>query len=123
MTTHVATRPRVLGASTLKGDAVKNNAGEDLGKIEELMIDLETGRVGYCVLSFGGFLGMGTKLFAVPYSALRVDTDEKCFFLNVPKDRLKDAPGFDKDNWPDMTDRTWAMGIYGFYNVTPYWNS
>jgi sporulation protein YlmC with PRC-barrel domain len=123
MTTHVATRPRVLGASTLKGDTVKNVAGEDLGKIEELMIDLETGRVGYCVLSFGGFLGIGNKLFAVPYGALRVDTEQKCFILNVPKDRLKEAPGFDKENWPDMTDRTWGMGIYGFYNVTPYWNS
>ena len=123
MTTHVAARPSVLSASTLKGDAVKNSAGEDLGKIEELMIDLETGRVGYCVLSFGGFLGMGTKLFAVPYSALKVDTNEKCFILNVPKDRLKEAPGFDKDNWPDMTDRTWGMGIFGYYNVTPYWKS
>jgi sporulation protein YlmC with PRC-barrel domain len=123
MTTHVAARPRVLGASKLKGDTVKNVAGEDLGKIEELMIDLETGRVGYCVLSFGGFLGIGNKLFAVPYGALRVDTEQKCFILNVPKDRLKEAPGFDKENWPDMTDRTWGMGIYGFYNVTPYWNS
>jgi sporulation protein YlmC with PRC-barrel domain len=123
MTTHVATRPRVLGASTLTGDAVQNTAGEDLGKIEEIMIDIETGRVGYCVVSFGGFLGMGTKLFAVPYSALTVDTDKKCFVLNVSKDRLKEAPGFDKDKWPDMTDRTWGTGIYGFYKVAPYWNS
>ena len=123
MTTQVAVRPHVLGASTLTGNAVKNDAGESLGKIEELMIDLETGRIGYCVLSFGGFLGIGNKLFAVPWSALKVDTDEKCFVLNVTKDRLKEAPGFDKESWPDMTDRDWGMRIYGFYNVAPYWQS
>ncbi|MCO5381646.1 MAG: PRC-barrel domain-containing protein [Methanosarcina barkeri] len=59
--------PQFLSASTIKGDKVVNRAGEDLGKIEELMIDLEDGRVAYAVLSFGGFLGMGNKLFAIPW--------------------------------------------------------
>jgi len=112
---------RVLSASTLEGNAVKNAAGEKLGKVDELMIDIPTGRVSYAVLSFGGVLGMGNKLFALPWSTLQVDEDEKCFILNVDKQTLENAPGFDKDNWPDMADNTWAGGIYRHYGAVPYW--
>ena len=112
---------RVLSASTLAGDSVRNSAGEDLGKIDEIMIDIPTGRVAYAVLSFGGFLGMGDKLFAVPWSALKVDEDEKCFILNVDKPTIEAAPGFDKDNWPNMSDTTWGSEISSYYHVKPYW--
>src|SRR5579884_2304978 len=111
---------RVLSASTLKGDAVKNRSGEDLGKIDEIMIDVPTGRVAYAVLSFGGVLNMGNKLFAVPWSVLTLDEDEKEFILDVPKERLENAPGFDKDNWPDMADQTWAREIDDYYGAEPY---
>ena len=114
--------PIVLSASTLSGDRVVNLQNEDLGKIEELMIDLETGRIAYVVLSFGGFLGMGDKLFALPWSAFSVDTTEKRFILNVDKELLKQAPGFDKAHWPNMTDREWGAGIYKYYGSKPYWN-
>ena len=67
---------RVLSASTLAGDRVRNAAGEDLGKIDEIMIDIPSGRVAYAVLSFGGILKIGNRLFAVPWSSLRVDEDE-----------------------------------------------
>jgi sporulation protein YlmC with PRC-barrel domain len=117
----VMEQPRVLSAGTLKGDKVRNSAGEDLGKIEELMIDLETGRIAYVVLSFGGFLGMGDKLFAIPWEALRLDTDRHEFILDVDKELLKKAPGFDKNDWPDMADRSWGSGIYGYYGYRPYW--
>ena len=117
----VLDRPRVLSASTLSGDGVRNAAGEDLGKIEDFMIDLENGRVAYAVLSFGGFLGMGNKLFAVPWQAMTLDTADHKFVLNVDKELLKKAPGFDKDNWPDMTDRSWGAGIYQYYGQKPYW--
>ena len=90
---------RVLAASTLAGDSVRNSAGEDLGKVDEIMIDIPSGKVAYAVLSFGGVLRMGNKLFAVPWSALTVDEDEKCFILDVDKQTLESAPGFDKDNW------------------------
>ena len=98
---------RVLSASTLSSDSVKNRADEDLGKIKELMIDIPSGRVAYAVLSFGGFLGMGDKLFAVPWDALTLDEDRKCFVLDADKAKLENAPGFYKDNWPDMTDTLW----------------
>jgi|KBSMisStandDraft_5_1062788.scaffolds.fasta_scaffold214470_1 sporulation protein YlmC with PRC-barrel domain len=112
---------RVLAASTLAGDAVRNSAGEDLGKVDEIMIDIPSGKVAYAVLSFGGVLRMGNKLFAVPWSALTVDEDEKCFILDVDKQTLESAPGFDKDNWPDMTDSGWGSEVFRHYGATPYW--
>jgi sporulation protein YlmC with PRC-barrel domain len=111
----------VLAASTLAGDSVRNAAGEDLGKIDEIMIDIPSGRVAYAVLSFGGFLGMGDKLFAVPWSALKVDEDDKCFILNVDKRTIEQAPGFDKNNWPDMSDISWGTQMSSYYRVRPYW--
>jgi sporulation protein YlmC with PRC-barrel domain len=110
----------VLAASTLAGDSVRNAAGEDLGKIDEIMIDIPSGRVAYAVLSFGGFLGVGDKLFAVPWRALRVDEDEKCFVLNVDKRTIENAPGFDKNNWPDMSDSSWGAELYTYYKIEPY---
>src|ERR1019366_5383344 len=104
----VAHKSRVLAADTLTGNKVVNAQEEDLGSIEHLMIDLENGRVAYAVLSFGGFLGMGDKLFAIPWSSLTVDKVEKRFILKVDKELLKRAPGFDKDKWPNMSDRTWG---------------
>lgn len=112
----------VLGANTLKGDTVRNSAGEDLGKINDIMIDIPSGKVAYAVLSFGGFLGMGDRLFAIPWSVLKVDEDEKCFILDVDKSVLENAPGFDKDNWPDMSDTTWGNKVFNYYHAEPYWD-
>lgn len=115
--------PQVMSAATLDGDTVVNSAGDDLGKIEDIMLDVTAGRIAYAVLSFGGFLGMGTKLFAIPWSALTLDTDEKRFVLDVAKERLENAPGFDKDHWPSMADPSWAANLHAYYDVTPYWES
>jgi sporulation protein YlmC with PRC-barrel domain len=114
---------RVMSASSLIGDKVRNPEGEDLGKIEEFMIDLDTGCIAYAVLSFGGFLGLGDKLFAIPIQALALDEDNKQFVLNVSKDKLKNASGFDKNNWPDMADRTWGASVHEYYGYEPYWKS
>jgi len=110
---------RVLAASTLEGDSVRNSAGDNLGKVDEIMIDIPSGQIAYAVLSFGGVLGMGDKLFAVPWSALRVDEDKKCLILDVSKSTLETAPGFDKNNWPDNT--TWGSEVYSHYGANPYW--
>ena len=111
--------PELMGADTLLGNDVYNGDGEDLGDIKEFMIDMASGRVAYAVLSFGGVLGIGEKLFAVPWQALVLDTENKRFTLNVPKARLKDAPGFNKDQWPTMADPEWARGVHRFYGTTP----
>lgn len=109
--------PTLMGADTLIGDSVVNAQDEDLGDIKEIMLDTRTGQVAYAVLSFGGFLGMGEKLFAVPWQALRLDTVNKRFVLNIDKDRLQSAPGFDPDAWPDMSDLGWANQINSFYGT------
>lgn len=113
--------PQVMAASTLEGNDVYNPAGESLGSIQEIMLDVPHGRIAYAVLSRGGILGIGDKLYAIPWSALTLDTDRKCFVLNVDKEVLKNADGFDKDNWPSMADETWARGIHQYYNQPPYW--
>ena len=110
--------PALMGADTLLGNDVYNKDGEDLGDIKEFMIDMDSGKVAYAVLSFGGVLGMGDKLFAVPWPALKLDTANKRFTLNVQKNALKDAPGFNQDRWPAMSDRTWASGVHKFYGTT-----
>lgn len=118
---HSGPGPEIMAASTLEGDAVVNTQGEDLGSIEEIMLDVPRGRIAYAVLSFGGFLGMGHKLFAVPWSALTLDAERKCFVLDADKDRLEQAPGFDKDHWPSMADPKWARDIHSYYGSRPYW--
>ena len=112
--------PELMGADTLVGNDVYNQKGEKLGDIKEVMLDVRNGRVAYAVLSFGGFLGMGEKLFAVPWNALTLDTATKSFKLNVDKDRLKTAPGFDQDHWPNMADPTWVQSIHAYYGTKPY---
>jgi sporulation protein YlmC with PRC-barrel domain len=112
--------PHLMGADTLIGDDVYNHKEEKLGDIKEIMLDMRNGRIGYAVLSYGGVFSIGEKLFAVPWTALRLDTTNKRFILNVDKQRLKSAPGFDKDNWPDMTDQTWSNQIHSYYESPSY---
>jgi hypothetical protein len=77
------------------------------------------GYIEYAVLSFGGFLGLGDKYFAVPWEAMVLSSDKEQFILNVKEERLKNAPGFDKDNWPDMSRAEWAIAVYQFYDLDP----
>ncbi|WOI53731.1 PRC-barrel domain-containing protein [Parvularcula sp. LCG005] len=105
----------LLSSSSINHDSVRNAAGEDLGEIKDLMIDTETGQVEYAVLSFGGFLGMGDKYFAVPFKSFNVDRENECMVLNVEKERLKDAPGFDKDHWPNFADAAFRSSVDSYY--------
>lgn len=111
----------IVKTKDIIGVDVNNGQNESLGEIHEIVLDKLSGEVRYLVLSFGGFLGMGDKLFAIPWNAINYDSQEDCFMLNISKDRLKDAPGFDKDHWPDMADTTWGATIFNFYGTMPYW--
>ena len=113
--------PDVMAASTLDGNNVLSSEGDDVGKIKEIMLDVTSGRVAYAVLSSGGFLGIGDKLLAVPWSALTLDTDNKCFRISATTEQVRNAPGFDKDAWPSMADRSWADSIHRYYSRPPYW--
>ncbi|MBL0319305.1 MAG: PRC-barrel domain-containing protein [Alphaproteobacteria bacterium] len=110
----------LLSASTLNGNDVKNAEGENLGHVKDIMIDTENNRVSYYVLSFGGILGMGDKLFAIPPEAMKLNRNDKCFILNIDKDRLKNENGFDKDKWPNMADETFRSNLYHHYNITDH---
>lgn len=110
--------PEVLSATSIIGDTIRNHQGEDLGDIEELMINLRDGCIAYAVLSFGGIAGLGDKLFAIPWKALQLRPEEHAFVLDIRKEKLETAPGFDKDNWPNMADIDWADRVNSFYGVT-----
>ena len=96
---------QVSRASKIIGTKVKNPNDENLGDIKDLVIDPESGQVVYGVVSFGGVLGMGDKLFAIPWDALRWNPDKKYYVLDLDKDTLKKAPGFDKKHWPDTSNK------------------
>lgn len=115
-------RPRTLSSSSISGTTVVNKAGEELGKIKDLMINLKDGRIAYAVLSFGGFLGIGDKLFAMPWEAFNVDSKDEKFILNVSKEKLENAPGFDKDNWPTHANDDYLTRVYDHYGYRPYWS-
>lgn len=106
----------IVKSAEVIGVTVKNSEHEKLGKIEEIVLDKFSGQVHYVVLSFGGLLGMGDKFFAFPWKSISYAKDDKCFILNVSKDKLKDAPGFAKDNWPDMAQEQWGRDIQTYYN-------
>lgn len=119
--TSIVRRSGVVRATQLLGCRVENAAGEHLGKLEDLVIDHLQGRVAYAILSFGGFLGLGNKLFAVPLPAMSYRATEQTCILHVDKDTLQRAPGFDVGQWPNMSDRAWGEGIYSHYGYAPYW--
>jgi len=119
-----ALRPKIRGlvaASTLIGNRVLKPAGEELGNIEEIMLDLKSGQIAYAVLSFSGFPGIANKRFPVPWNALRIDPGEQDFVFEIDRATLEGAPDFDKDNWPEMADPAFGRAVHKHYGTTPYW--
>jgi sporulation protein YlmC with PRC-barrel domain len=117
----VPTSLRAQKVTDLMKKNVKNPQNENLGDIKDFAIDPDAGRVAYGVVAFGGFLGMGEKWFAVPMRSLNLSGNAEHFIMNTDKEQLKKAEGFDKDNWPNMADRTWASRTHTHYNQRPYW--
>ena len=92
---------KYLAATSIIGDKVHNSQDEHLGKIADIMVDITSGKIEYVVIEFGGFLTIGEKYFAIPFSLLRVDPVNKAFLLDQPKEKLENAPGFDMNHWPE----------------------
>jgi sporulation protein YlmC with PRC-barrel domain len=113
--------PTIMAADTLQGDRVLNEEGDELGKIVHIMLDVPRGRIAYAVLSRGGVMGIGDKLLAIPWNALRLDTDRHCFVLDVDSHLLDEVPGFDKDHWPAMADPDWAARLHDHFGKPAYW--
>ena len=114
----------LIRGNTFIGANVENPQGQNLGDVKDVVIDRTSGRITYAVVSFGGFLGVGEKLFAVPWGAFsQPKADKETFVLDIDKERLKSAPGFDAHNWPQMASREWVTSLYSYYNVPPYWTA
>ena len=102
-------------ASSVVGSGVKDLAGKDAGKIEDLLLD-HRGHVGYAVVSFGGFMGIGDKLFAVPWDAVIVDREKRTVYVDVKKETLERSPSFTADKYPDPNDREWGRDVRKAWN-------
>lgn len=109
--------PDLMGVNTLIGNVVVNHKDQNIGKIKDIMLDMRTGRICYAVLSFGGFFGLGEKLFATPWTALRRDTTNTRFILNVERESLVKTPGFDKEKWPDRADQSWSKEMHAYLGI------
>jgi sporulation protein YlmC with PRC-barrel domain len=110
--THPNVPLRFLTASSIIGDKVYNDKNEHMGKIEDIMLDITTGKIEYVVIEFGGFLTIGEKYFAIPFNLLKVDPERKAFIFNQSKEMLEKAPGFDLNHWPETN----------FHAEEKYWN-
>ena len=100
---------KYLTATSIMSDKVLNEAGEKLGAVKDIMIDITTGQIEYVVIEFGGFLGIGEKFFAIPFRLLAIDTSEEALVLNQSKEVLEKAPGFDKDHWPKTNNHEFEL--------------
>jgi sporulation protein YlmC with PRC-barrel domain len=105
----------IVKSGEIVGVKVKNAENENLGEIAEVVIEKQSGKVSYLVLDFGGFLGFGNKFFAIPWNRFLYNNKEDCFILNIDKQHLKDAPGFDKDHWPNFSAPEYITTITSYY--------
>lgn len=113
--------PVLLGTTGFYGDSVYDVAGKFLGEIEELVLDIHSGRVAYALMAVGGFLGMGRKLFAIPWSSVTIDREYQRCVINIDLERLIDAPSLDGDLLPRMADPGWAADVHAYFGCKPYW--
>jgi hypothetical protein len=122
MMSDVMAKPHPLIASDrVEGTAVRRPTGDRIGHIERLMIDKVTGKVSYAILSFGGFLGMGSNLLPLPWGRLTYNTKFEAYQLDVEDDELRGAPSFRADAEFDWGDRTQETELHRYYGIPPYW--
>ena len=110
--------PTIVSAPKEIGEPVVNRQNETVGTIVDVVVDIQDGSIRYAVLSFGGVMGVGNKLYAVPWRSLDFSPTENKLILKVDKEKLKNAPGFDKDRWPDFGDDGWSRGVRTYYGDT-----
>jgi len=116
MATEARETAALIGSDKVEGTAVYNARGEHMGSVERVMIEKRSGKVAYAVLSFGGFLGLGSDSYPVPWASLTYDTDLGGYRLNVSEDTLRDAPRYVGDDW-DWEDRERGHKVYDYYGA------
>jgi len=108
-------------ASSMIGANVANRQGENLGVIKEIVIEPQTFKVAYVVVSFGGFFPMSGKLFAMPFALFKYDANKNEYILDLAKEKLELAPGFDPEHWPSLADEKWHRDLLDYYGSRPWW--
>ena len=111
----------IVPTSRLGSYDVVNREGQDLGQVQNFMLDMKHGRVSFVVVSFGGTLGLSDKWFALPWEMLRWEPADKKFIANLPPEALDQAPGIDKHKWPHEVDLSWLGSCYLQFGCQPYW--
>jgi PRC-barrel domain protein len=106
----------LIAADKVQGTTVYNQAGDDLGKLDDVMIDKVSGKVAYAVVTFGGFLGMGAERRALPWSVLRYDTNLDGYVSTATDDTLRNSPDI-----ADYADPQSGRRLYDYYGVSPFW--
>jgi sporulation protein YlmC with PRC-barrel domain len=104
---------RILTASSIIGNKVYNKTGDDLGKIMDIMLNVDDRNIEYVIIAFGGFMGMRQKYFAVPFEALILDADQQIFIIDQNIESFENHPGFDKGHWPEANFHTQYTRYYG----------
>jgi sporulation protein YlmC with PRC-barrel domain len=112
---------RFVPTSRLKVYDVTNDNGDDLGQIQNFMVDIVTGRITLVIVAFGGFMGISDKWLAIPFERLCWNPDGKKFIINVAQESLKEAKGIDKSKWPEDVSAEWLENVYIAYGCCPYW--
>lgn len=112
---------RQVSTKRLEAYDITNAEREDLGQVQNFMVDMVTGRVSLAIVAFGGVLGLTDKWLAIPFERLTWEPENKKFILNVPREILEKAPGIDKRTWPDSVNTKWMAEIYSRYGCSPYW--
>jgi sporulation protein YlmC with PRC-barrel domain len=112
---------RFVPTSRLKVYDVTNASGEDLGQVQNFMVDMVTGKITLVIVAFGGFLGISDKWLAIPFEKMVWRPSDMKFILNVPREVLENAQGIDKDKWPADVTAEWLESVYMTYGCAPYW--
>jgi len=120
-TSDVRETSRLISSEKVTDTNVENTRGDNLGHIEDIMIDKISGKVAYAILNYGSFLGIGGKLFALSWDILKYDTQRDAYVIGIPEERLKSAPSFDAGSMPNWGDRTYDKQIHDYYGSTADW--
>jgi sporulation protein YlmC with PRC-barrel domain len=113
---------RLVTASTLTGHKVFNRNGETLGEIADIVLDVPRGCIAYAVMGVGGFLGVGERRVALPFTALTLDAERQCFLMDASLAAFETAPAFDDSKWAATPELGWHEEVHRYYGARPYWN-
>jgi sporulation protein YlmC with PRC-barrel domain len=114
---------RLISSEKVTSTSVENARGDRLGHINDIMIDKISGRVAYAILQYGSILGMGGKRFALPWDLLKYATGRNAYLVDIPEDRLKNAPSYDEGSEPAWGDRNYNRQLHDYYGSKADWYS